>query len=179
MKKKYLLSPKSVLLLFLIFVISIILLNVFKQDIHRKYLSLINFFYVIPLILLFIFIGTKNLKIANSKNEKLFTIIPLAIICIFILLFIIRIIYILLIIHTPASASIMLVLIITKAIADQQWLFYIGLENGYIHQYKDHLGNTRVSFRKDRAGVLEVTDTSNYYPFVLGHISYIMMRCSD
>ena len=100
MKKKYVLSPKSVLLLFLIFVISIILLNVFKQDIYRKYLSLINFFYVIPLIIFFIFICTKNLRIVNSKNEKLFTIIPLAITSIFILLFIIRIIYVALIMHT-------------------------------------------------------------------------------
>ncbi|VEH21404.1 RHS repeat-associated core domain [Chryseobacterium nakagawai] len=41
----------------------------------------------------------------------------------------------------------------------------------YIYQYKDHLGNTRVSFGKDSAGVLEITDTNNYYPFGLNHIS--------
>lgn len=99
MKKKYLIAPKSVLLLFLIFVISILLLNVFKQDVHRKHLALINFFYVIPLIIFFIFICIKNLRIVNSKNEKLFTIIPLAIMGIFTLLFIIRIIYISFIIH--------------------------------------------------------------------------------
>ncbi|WP_346429907.1 RHS repeat-associated core domain-containing protein [Chryseobacterium indologenes] len=37
----------------------------------------------------------------------------------------------------------------------------------YIYQYKDHLGNIRVSFTKNSAGVLEVTDTNNYYPFGL------------
>ncbi len=49
--------------------------------------------------------------------------------------------------------------------------FYSFTENRYIYQYKDHLGNTRVSFAKDSAGVLEVTDTNNYYPFGLNHIS--------
>ncbi|AZB11927.1 hypothetical protein EG344_23050 [Chryseobacterium sp. G0162] len=49
--------------------------------------------------------------------------------------------------------------------------FYSFTENRYIYQYKDHLGNTRVSFAKDSAGVLEITDTNNYYPFGLNHIS--------
>ncbi|SDJ11956.1 DUF6443 domain-containing protein [Chryseobacterium jejuense] len=49
--------------------------------------------------------------------------------------------------------------------------FYSFTENRYIYQYKDHLGNTRVSFAKNSAGVLEVTDTNNYYPFGLNHIS--------
>ncbi|VEH20799.1 RHS repeat-associated core domain [Chryseobacterium nakagawai] len=48
--------------------------------------------------------------------------------------------------------------------------FYSFAENRYIYQYKDHLGNTRVSFTKDSVGVLEVTDTNNYYPFGLNHI---------
>ncbi|AZB11733.1 RHS repeat-associated core domain-containing protein [Chryseobacterium sp. G0162] len=48
--------------------------------------------------------------------------------------------------------------------------FYSFTENRYIYQYKDHLGNIRVSFAKDSAGVLEVTDTNNYYPFGLNHI---------
>ncbi|UHO39755.1 RHS repeat-associated core domain-containing protein [Chryseobacterium capnotolerans] len=48
--------------------------------------------------------------------------------------------------------------------------FYSFAENRYIYQYKDHLGNTRVSFTKNSAGVLEVTDTNNYYPFGLNHI---------
>ncbi|RXM61509.1 RHS repeat-associated core domain-containing protein, partial [Chryseobacterium sp. CH1] len=49
--------------------------------------------------------------------------------------------------------------------------FYSFTENRYIYQYKDHLGNTRVSFAKNSADVLEVTDTNNYYPFGLNHIS--------
>ncbi|RXM51396.1 MULTISPECIES: RHS repeat domain-containing protein [unclassified Chryseobacterium] len=40
-----------------------------------------------------------------------------------------------------------------------------------MYQYKDHLGNARVIFSKDSTGVLEVTDTNNYYPFGLNHIS--------
>ncbi|UHO39763.1 RHS repeat-associated core domain-containing protein [Chryseobacterium capnotolerans] len=40
----------------------------------------------------------------------------------------------------------------------------------YIYQYKGLLGNTRVCFTKNSAGVLEVTDTNNYYPFGLNHI---------
>jgi len=92
MKKKYSLSPKFVLLLFVLFIISIILLNVFKQDIQRKNLSFIIFFYVLPLVVFFIFICIKNLRVVSSKNEKLLTKIPLTIIFIFILLFIIRIV---------------------------------------------------------------------------------------
>ncbi|WET50905.1 DUF6443 domain-containing protein [Chryseobacterium indologenes] len=48
--------------------------------------------------------------------------------------------------------------------------FYSFAENRYIYQYKDHLGNTRVNFAKNSEGVLEVTDTNNYYPFGLNHI---------
>lgn len=48
---------------------------------------------------------------------------------------------------------------------------YSFAENRYIYQYKDHLGNTRVSFGKDSTGALEVTDTNNYYAFGLNHIS--------
>ncbi|WP_292010594.1 DUF6443 domain-containing protein [Chryseobacterium sp.] len=48
--------------------------------------------------------------------------------------------------------------------------FYNFRENRYIYQYKDHLGNARISFAKSSAGVLEVTDTNNYYPFGLNHI---------
>ncbi|WP_185290805.1 RHS repeat-associated core domain-containing protein [Chryseobacterium lactis] len=48
---------------------------------------------------------------------------------------------------------------------------YSFAENRYIYQYKDHLGNIRVSFAKNSAGVPEITDTNNYYPFGLNHIS--------
>ena len=48
--------------------------------------------------------------------------------------------------------------------------FYSFIENRYIYQYRDHIGNTRVSFAKNNEGILEVTDTNNYYPFGLNHI---------
>lgn len=48
---------------------------------------------------------------------------------------------------------------------------YSFTENRYIYQYRDHLGNTRISFAKNSTGALEVTDTNNYYPFGLNHIS--------
>ncbi|QIY82518.1 RHS repeat-associated core domain-containing protein [Chryseobacterium sp. NEB161] len=45
--------------------------------------------------------------------------------------------------------------------------FYSFIENRYIYQYKDHLGNTRVSFARNSAGLPEITDKNNYYPFGL------------
>ncbi len=43
---------------------------------------------------------------------------------------------------------------------------YYDYENSrYIYQYKDHLGNVRVSYVKNSAGDLEVRDTNDYYPF--------------
>ncbi len=51
--------------------------------------------------------------------------------------------------------------------------YYSFKENRYIYQYKDHLGNARVSFAKNSEGFLQVTDTNNYYPFGLNHIGGI------
>ena len=48
--------------------------------------------------------------------------------------------------------------------------FYSFTENRYIYNYKDHLGNIRVTFAKNNAGMLESIDTNNYYPFGLNHI---------
>ncbi|KQT35597.1 hypothetical protein ASG22_00805 [Chryseobacterium sp. Leaf405] len=48
--------------------------------------------------------------------------------------------------------------------------FYSFKENRYIYQYKDHLGNARVSFGKDADGNLEITDVNNYYAFGMNHI---------
>ncbi|WP_313091021.1 DUF6443 domain-containing protein [Chryseobacterium flavum] len=48
--------------------------------------------------------------------------------------------------------------------------FYSFTENRYIYQYKDHLGNARVNYAKNSEGVLEITDSNNYYPFGLNHI---------
>ncbi|WP_077419109.1 DUF6443 domain-containing protein [Chryseobacterium sp. JV274] len=49
--------------------------------------------------------------------------------------------------------------------------YYSFTENRYIYQYKDHLGNTRVSFAKSSTGTPEIIDTNNYYPFGMNHIS--------
>ncbi|QIY90537.1 DUF6443 domain-containing protein [Chryseobacterium gallinarum] len=48
--------------------------------------------------------------------------------------------------------------------------FYSFIENRYIYQYKDHLGNVRVSFAQNSAGVPEIINTNNYYPFGLNYI---------
>jgi RHS repeat-associated protein len=48
--------------------------------------------------------------------------------------------------------------------------FYSFTENRYIYQYRDHLGNVRISYAKNSEGVLEITDTNNYYAFGLNHI---------
>ncbi|KFE97018.1 RHS repeat-associated core domain-containing protein, partial [Chryseobacterium luteum] len=53
--------------------------------------------------------------------------------------------------------------------------FYSFTENRYIYQYRDHLGNARVSFAKNSEGALEVTDTNNYYPFGLNHIQGMLI----
>ncbi|SMO43824.1 RHS repeat-associated core domain-containing protein [Chryseobacterium rhizoplanae] len=47
---------------------------------------------------------------------------------------------------------------------------YSFVENRYIYQYKDHLGNTRITYGKNSDGVLEIKDTNDYYPFGLNHI---------
>ncbi|MGN7707946.1 DUF6443 domain-containing protein [Chryseobacterium sp. 22543] len=48
--------------------------------------------------------------------------------------------------------------------------YYSFTENRYIYQYRDHLGNARVSFAKSSTGTLEITDTNNYYAFGMNHI---------
>jgi len=43
----------------------------------------------------------------------------------------------------------------------------------YVYQYKDHLGNVRVSYAKNTATqVLEIIEENNYYPFGLKHKGY-------
>jgi len=49
--------------------------------------------------------------------------------------------------------------------------FYDYQKNQYIYQYKDHLGNTRISFAKNTGtGGLEITDANDYYPFGMSHL---------
>ncbi|KAF2343142.1 RHS repeat-associated core domain-containing protein, partial [Flavobacterium tistrianum] len=43
----------------------------------------------------------------------------------------------------------------------------------YVFQYKDHLGNVRVSYAKNpTTQVLEIIEENNYYPFGLKHKAY-------
>ncbi|QRA42058.1 RHS repeat domain-containing protein [Chryseobacterium cucumeris] len=49
---------------------------------------------------------------------------------------------------------------------------YFNVETGkYVYNYTDHLGNVRVSYAKNGAG-LEIIEESNYYPFGLKHEGY-------
>ncbi|WP_394665914.1 DUF6443 domain-containing protein [uncultured Chryseobacterium sp.] len=43
--------------------------------------------------------------------------------------------------------------------------FYDYERKEYIYQYKDHLGNVRVSYKKGEGGFAEITDQNDYYPF--------------
>ncbi|MGC4128050.1 MAG: RHS repeat-associated core domain-containing protein, partial [Bergeyella sp.] len=43
--------------------------------------------------------------------------------------------------------------------------------NLYIYQYKDHLGNVRVSYTKNSGGGAEVLDKNDYYPFGMNHLN--------
>ncbi|WP_449397555.1 DUF6443 domain-containing protein [Chryseobacterium wanjuense] len=47
--------------------------------------------------------------------------------------------------------------------------FYDYKKDLYIYQYQDHLGNVRVSFTRTSAGILEVTDNNDFYPFGMNH----------
>lgn len=48
--------------------------------------------------------------------------------------------------------------------------FYDFENNKYIYQYKDHLGNVRLSFLKNSSGNKEIIDQNDYYPFGMNHI---------
>jgi RHS repeat-associated protein len=48
--------------------------------------------------------------------------------------------------------------------------FYDYTKDQYIYQYKDHLGNTRVSFGRNSLGNLEIVDNNDYYPFGMNHL---------
>lgn len=54
---------------------------------------------------------------------------------------------------------------------------YIKVDNdqyGYVYQYKDHLGNIRLSFTDDPSnpGTPTIVEENNYYPFGLKHKGY-------
>ena len=48
--------------------------------------------------------------------------------------------------------------------------FYDFENNEYIYQYKDHLGNVRLSYKDDGNKNPIVTDSNDYYPFGMNFI---------
>ncbi|RZL07318.1 MAG: RHS repeat-associated core domain-containing protein, partial [Pedobacter sp.] len=50
----------------------------------------------------------------------------------------------------------------------------VGTVNNYnyVFQYKDHLGNVRISYGINNAGVLKIMEENNYYPFGMKHDNY-------
>ncbi|MBE4949562.1 RHS repeat domain-containing protein [Chryseobacterium culicis] len=44
------------------------------------------------------------------------------------------------------------------------------IKNHYIYQHKNHLGNARISFARNSAGALEITDANDYYPFGMNQL---------
>ncbi len=50
--------------------------------------------------------------------------------------------------------------------------YYDFIKKSYIYNYTDHLGNVRLSYYKNNAGVLTIVEENNYYPFGLKHEGY-------
>ncbi|WP_264524260.1 DUF6443 domain-containing protein [Flavobacterium sp. N502536] len=51
--------------------------------------------------------------------------------------------------------------------------YYDAINQKYVYQYKDHLGNIRLSYAKNPVTqVLEIIEENNYYPFGLKHKGY-------
>ncbi|OXE95231.1 RHS repeat-associated core domain-containing protein, partial [Flavobacterium johnsoniae UW101] len=59
---------------------------------------------------------------------------------------------------------------------------YVKNTNGalsYVFQYKDHLGNIRLSYTKNAQNGLEIIDETHYYPFGLKHEGYVALQESN
>jgi len=50
--------------------------------------------------------------------------------------------------------------------------YYDFVNSRYVYQYKDHLGNIRVSYAKGNGGQPIILEENNYYPFGLKHSGY-------
>lgn len=50
--------------------------------------------------------------------------------------------------------------------------YYDFVQNRYIYNYKDHLGNIRLSYYRQTDGTAKVLEENHYYPFGLRHTGY-------
>ncbi|MDR3026168.1 DUF6443 domain-containing protein [Chryseobacterium sp.] len=50
--------------------------------------------------------------------------------------------------------------------------YYDFVNNRYVYQYKDHIGNIRLSYTKGSSGQPVILEENNYYPFGLKHAGY-------
>ena len=50
--------------------------------------------------------------------------------------------------------------------------YYDFTNNRYVYQYKDHLGNIRISYAKGNGSAAIILEENNYYPFGLKHAGY-------
>ncbi|MGH1517108.1 DUF6443 domain-containing protein [Chryseobacterium sp. JK1] len=48
--------------------------------------------------------------------------------------------------------------------------FYDYIKDQYIYQYKDYLGNVRLSFGRNSSNTIEIVDVNDYYPFGMNHL---------
>ncbi|GEJ45440.1 DUF6443 domain-containing protein [Chryseobacterium sp. ON_d1] len=48
--------------------------------------------------------------------------------------------------------------------------FYDYQKDQYIYQYKDNLGNVRISYGRNSTGALEIVDNNDYYPLGMNHL---------
>ncbi|MCQ9634985.1 hypothetical protein MP477_08480 [Chryseobacterium sp. WG23] len=51
------------------------------------------------------------------------------------------------------------------------FVWHFSLTISYIYQYKNQLGNARISFGRNSTGALEITDSNDYYPFGMSHLN--------
>ncbi len=61
--------------------------------------------------------------------------------------------------------------ITTKILANEEG-YYDFINNRYVYQYADHLGNIRLSYTKNANGTAKILEENNYYPFGLKHGGY-------